>query len=264
MTGRSYLSERPSDACLVFLHIPKTGGTSLHNILQAEFAEEDCCPERFNHLQKWNAEDLARFRFFSGHFDRGSLELIPRPKRVITMFRDPQARILSLYNYWRSHKWEVIESADLDGPRLAKSLGLLEFLRYNTQGIPSNIDNVLTRTLLGEIFVDPKRNYLFPKEEVFPRVKDYIDSLDTFGIMESYDESVRLILDHLQIPMPDKIPHARDSRNHIEDPSLEPVVREEITPEIAAELDRLTDMDRRVYDYAQQRFAALVAARNCA
>ena len=60
---------------LVFMHIPKTGGTSLHEVLVAQFKPGEICPERFNHLREWASSDLAKFRLFSGHFDFDSISL---------------------------------------------------------------------------------------------------------------------------------------------------------------------------------------------
>jgi hypothetical protein len=40
---------------LVFLHIPKTGGQTLHNLLLPHFAPEVVCPERFNGLRHFAA-----------------------------------------------------------------------------------------------------------------------------------------------------------------------------------------------------------------
>lgn len=190
---------------LVFMHIPKTGGTSLHNILVNQFERHQVCPERFNHLQRWTTSDLAKFRLFSGHFDMAGINLIPGDKRIIALFREPKARILSLYYFWRAHKESVVENGNLHGPRLARRLHLLEFLRHNGDGIPGNIDNIISRTLLGKIFVGRNREYLYPKDEVFDRAMEAIQALACFGIMETFETSLRQITSKLNIPYPDKI-----------------------------------------------------------
>src|SRR5262249_170075 len=91
---------------LVFLHHPKTGGTTLHHILMRGFDEDEICPERFNGLQHYSAGDLARYRYFSGHFDLLSVSLIPGEKKIITMLREPISRLISLYYFQRAHKAE--------------------------------------------------------------------------------------------------------------------------------------------------------------
>ena len=114
------------DQALVFVHIPKTGGTSLHDILVENFRDDEICPERFNNLERWNRDHLVKFNYFSGHFDRTGVNCIPQAKNIITVLRDPKKRVLSLYHYWRSHKDDVVRKANLHGPLIAKKMTLLE------------------------------------------------------------------------------------------------------------------------------------------
>ncbi|HXH02010.1 MAG TPA: sulfotransferase family 2 domain-containing protein [Candidatus Competibacteraceae bacterium] len=240
---------------LVFLHIPKTGGTSLHNMLVGYYEKSEVCPERFNNLDKWDQEQLKSFRYFSGHYDRHQVSLIPREKFIITMLREPKSRILSLYYFWRAHRHEAIEKNNLGGPRIAKRLSLIDFLRYANEGIPGNIDNILCRSLIGKLYVGPNREYLFPDDEVVDRAKAALDSFDAFGVVEHVEQSFGRIFSKLGLPAPDKIPHERDHRSFANQPNLEFVEKEEITPDIEAELDRLTDKDRILYGYALEKFS---------
>lgn len=240
---------------VVFMHIPKTGGTSIHEMLAAFFEPEEIFPERFNKFDTYQPDDLAKYRYFSGHMDIKSIELFLGPKYVLSMFREPKKRILSLYYFWRSHTAEHIEKHSLNGPRLAKSMDLLSFLREHQFGIPGNIDNIQTRTLLGPMHCGPNREFLFPHEEVLDRAFRAIDSIDRVGILENFDESCFRIFKDLGLSAPAQFPHLRNGDNAIDkDPNREAVCREEITPEIDRELDRLTEFDRHVYDYAVKVF----------
>ena len=69
-----------------FLHIRKIGGTSLHQMLKSHFDDHLVYPECFNRLSNISKSELARYTFFSGHFDRCSIDLIPAPKKVISLF----------------------------------------------------------------------------------------------------------------------------------------------------------------------------------
>ena len=248
---------------LVFMHIPKTGGTSLHEILVRHFREADICPEQFNRLRTWTPEELQKYALFSGHFDRDGIAHIPQPKDIITIFREPKSRILSLYHFWKSHKPDVIERGNLVGPRVAKSLPVLGFLRHRDDAVPANIDNIITRTLLGRIFVGKNGEYFCPKDEVLDRAVEYIDGMAAFGVMEEFEDSVRHLLARLGLRDPGRVPHARDSRS-LTDPALEPIEAEPITPEVEAELERLTEMDQKVYAYAVGRFALIREAEQAA
>jgi hypothetical protein len=54
---------------LVFRHLPRTGGTTLHHHLSAHFAPDQICPERFSRLERYSESQLEQWRFFSGHFN---------------------------------------------------------------------------------------------------------------------------------------------------------------------------------------------------
>ena len=66
--------------------------------------------------------------------------------------------------------------------------------------------------------------------------------------------SLRHITTRLDLKYPLTIPHAKSSQEAFTHPNLEPVLREEITPEITEELEKLTEIDSEVYAYARGRF----------
>lgn len=237
---------------IVFLHIPKTGGTSVHEFLVTKFNSDEVCPERFNNLESHPKEELSRYYLFSGHYDMSGVNHIDGDKDIIAFFRDPKDRILSLYYFWKAHRWSTIEKANLNGPRLAKSLSLLEFLRYPNEGIPANIDNYYARVLAGKMYCGPNRAFLHSENEMISRSMTAIDSMSAIGVMEDFATSYRFVLSRLGYNAPPAIPHARNSKS-LNDPSLEPVEREAITTDINNELDRLTRLDTQIYNYALQK-----------
>ena len=81
---------------IVFMHFPKTGGTSLHRYMVAAFAKERVCPERFNVFDRFSDEDLKRYDYFSAHMDYRNLRRCANPAFTMTVLREPKARILSL------------------------------------------------------------------------------------------------------------------------------------------------------------------------
>lgn len=238
---------------LTFMHIPKTGGTTLHNILVQHFNKREICPERFNDLRKYDKNKLSIYKFFSGHYDRANVEYIPQKNKVITVLREPKSRIISLYYFWRAHKKEVIEKADLGGPRIAKKLSLLNFLKCRQGTIPLHLNNAQVRSMLGEAYIGSKDEYLVPKEETLEKAINYLDSLFAFGILENYDESIRYLCELINIECPEVIPRARDHKDLSQQHNLETIEREEITPEIDAELERLTELDIQLYEYAKNK-----------
>jgi hypothetical protein len=87
---------------VIFLHIPKTAGQSVHAALVNAFGKESVCPARVNdQLRRMSITELNRYQVFSGHFDWSLLDCIKGPKYVFTILREPIDRILSFYFYLR-------------------------------------------------------------------------------------------------------------------------------------------------------------------
>lgn len=87
---------------VVFLHIPKTAGQSIHTALVNAYGEDVICPARVNeHLYKMGINELNRYQVFSGHLDWSLLDCVKGPKYVFTVLREPEDRILSFYFYLR-------------------------------------------------------------------------------------------------------------------------------------------------------------------
>lgn len=87
---------------VVFLHIPKTAGQSVHAALQASFDESRICPARVNEqLKRLSIAALQRYQVFSGHFDWNALDCLKGPTYRFTILRDPLERILSFYFFLR-------------------------------------------------------------------------------------------------------------------------------------------------------------------
>lgn len=124
---------------VALFHFPKTGGTSLHRFLAPLFDAAEICPERIRNFDRFTPEQLAGYSYFSAHMDFARLQLIPGPLYTITVLREPKARVLSLYHFWRAHSWQIIEARNLKGPRLAKEKGLLAFLRHRADGCRSTL-----------------------------------------------------------------------------------------------------------------------------
>jgi len=87
---------------IIFLHIPKTAGQSIHKALVSVFGDHVICPARVNdQLCGLSISELNRYQVFSGHLDWSLLDCIKGPKYVFTVLRQPMDRILSFYFFLR-------------------------------------------------------------------------------------------------------------------------------------------------------------------
>ena len=247
------------NASLVFQHLPKCGGTSVHELLQAHFPPERVCPERFNELIYYPQARLDDYRYYSGHYDRNNVLFIPKPVRVITLLREPKERIISLYRFWRAHREESITEHHY-AAKLAREMSLLQFLRHRADSVPENVNNYMTRYLSGYTELDPNGEFSHSPKKMLTQAAAHLDSMDCFGLLEYFEDFIHLLFQRLQLPIPDEMPRLKDHRRFTEDPGLDHVELAPISPEIQLELHKLTELDSCLYLYAKQRFLKLLAA----
>ena len=108
---RRYLVRPRHDWTLLFLHIPKTAGSSLRNALSQVYLPtaqlylyDAPGPGRTMDLDTFEAlapEERSKPRFIAGHFYFGLHTTIPRPAMYVTVIRDPVERVASLYHHYR-------------------------------------------------------------------------------------------------------------------------------------------------------------------
>ncbi len=87
---------------IVFLHIPKTAGQTIHRELARIVGPDAVSPIRV-HTQAAAGGDHAQmpgnYRLYSGHIDWAGLEALPADRFAFTVLRDPLERIGSFYFY---------------------------------------------------------------------------------------------------------------------------------------------------------------------
>ena len=247
---------------LVFLHIEKCGGTSLRSMLLSQVPAGRVCPERFNGLADWTGNELAAYDLFAGHFDLACCGVVPGPSAVFTMLREPNARLLSLYNFWKAHRpHPSFGERTLVG--LAQRLTAVDFFSHGTVVRHPNIRDAmvgqLTRRIASPILphgfaaLQDDDAILAAPEQALEAAWQALTGLAGFGLVEQFEPS-RLLLNHLL-----GLDMQRHEPQQVLLSLVSPMLEERRAPEpmsssLASVLEALTPLDRQLYRRAVTRF----------
>ena len=248
-----------STSPVVFMHVPKTAGSSLTNMLVSQYPPDRVYrPEGRASLSQLQTNELESYQLFCGHFDWSQFKYLPKTSRVITILRDPIDRILSLYRYWRSFSWEYAEQRNDFGIQYAKSVGLHEFFFDAPLGIRANYENAVVRQLVGADFCQPHVGFSLADEQTVQLAKYRISGLAVCGVTDDFQGSSDLIarclgLPQLQVRFDNRTRPPDDCNNEAE-------LRNRVGDALLARLNALTHLDRQIFQYARAKHRALVGA----
>ncbi|MCP3709230.1 sulfotransferase family 2 domain-containing protein [Paraburkholderia sp. CNPSo 3274] len=237
-----------------YLHIPKTGGTSLTSFLDDQFDPEDICPARLlPELFALPLQFVDRYRLFRGHLWHGLDAYTKRKLTYLTMLRDPAQRTVS----WYSHAMR-----DANAYRHQKMKeerwSLLDFVR----DAETNWDIVNTQTLFlaadldyDKLARDPIGYGQAAIKELAARKNDRslldlakrrLESFAFFGITERMRDSMSLLAYELGFFPSFSVPKLNISSNRSGDG--------ELSEDEADAIRELTPLDQELYVWACQLF----------
>lgn len=247
---------------LVFLHLAKTGGTTLDHHFAKAFAPDEICPRKID-LHGQSPEDLARYRYFSGHFDYDQLRLIPGPIFTVTVLRNPAERVISSYYFLKRHTPQHLASHPIPAAEIARQCpDLLAFLRRPELEVRFLIENNMARQLAGMVHVAKGGGYIFkaagrgiPMSElqIMHRATGSLLAIDVVGFTHDLASVYARVA--LAMGLPQQIELARLNTRAETSASLEAVPDEPVTEEARRELSRLTNLDRALYQLARAHVA---------
>jgi hypothetical protein len=247
---------------LVFLHLAKTGGTTLDHHFAQAFAPEEICPKNVD-LHLMPAEELARYRYFSGHYVYDQLRYIPGPVFTVTVLRNPVERVISNYYFLKRHTPAHLAAHPIPAAEIARRCpDLLSFLRCPDLEIRYLVENNMARQLAGRIHIAPEGGYLFQSAgraipisalEIMHRAAGNLLRTDVVGFTHDLGSVYARVA--LAFDMPQYVEMGRLNPRSEVSASLAPAVEEPVTEEARRELHRLTTIDRDLFRLARAHVA---------
>ena len=182
----------------IHLHIPKTGGTTLRDIIQRQYRSEKILmipklEESENILKEVSTSQINQLKLIQGHLKYGIHNHFHRRAKYFAIIRDPINRVLSTYYYVLSQK---------NNPQnLSTSNNQMTIYDYVQSGVNPFLINGQTQLISGK--TGDIDNPIIESEELFSLAKENIENDFLFlGITEMFDETILILKNMLGWHMP--------------------------------------------------------------
>lgn len=227
---------------LIFLHLPKTAGSTLHRIIEREYKSKLIYSIDNFRTQESVAEfkslpeaQRREIKVLKGHMRFGLHEYLPQPSSYITVLREPVDRVISHYYYVlrkpNHYLYEQVKS---------KNMSLKD---YVSSGITKELDNSQAR-LLSSIAADIP--YGECSSDVLESAKKNLqEHFAVVGLADKFDETLILLKQAFNWKTPFYI-KANITRNR--------PLREDIPQETLDVIEKYNQLDIELFNYAKQKF----------
>lgn len=170
---------------LIFLHIPKTAGTTLNRIIEWQYNPLTiftmdpyrirATPER---LKKLSEQRRRRLRVVRGHLYYGVHEFLPQGATYITMLREPVARFFSSYYFIQRRPLHPMHRKVT-----TERIGVEDFIRLTPH----------RQNLQCSLISGIKNNGTCDERALENAKENLVKSFSVVGICERFEESLMLI-----------------------------------------------------------------------
>jgi hypothetical protein len=230
---------------LIFLHIPKTAGTTFNRIIDREYGTssvfslyEPRAREAMAELLEMSEAQRSSIRVLRGHEFFGMHEFFRPPAIYFTMLREPVDRIVSHYYYVRrasKHRFHRTVTS--------QNMSLEEYI---CRGRSKELDNGQVRLLAGH-----KANDHFDfgqcSEEILEIAKSNLQKhFAVAGLTERFDETLILLRRSLRWRRFPFYIRQNTTKNRL--------LKDSLSTEALNVIKKYNELDVRLYEYVRERF----------
>ena len=224
---------------VLFVHVRKTGGTTLTRALGNRFGA-DACLSLYDRLPPTDRH-LDRYRYVTGHVDVFFRERFRRAPYVITCLRDPIEQALSVYSYYRwfpPTEYEILRpqmgpsyEARIAAMRLSRECSLSDFIEREPELAVEHLGNVQTRAFCRS----PREG----GEEDLGEAQRQLGTCDFIALTERLAQSARLLTCRMGWRDLGVMPRANVTRNRL--------AHDRLPAGVVEKLRELTALDAQLY-----------------
>lgn len=231
-----------NDRTVIFVHIPKTAGTTLHRIIERQYPRNRIFTigrlshESIDEFKSMSEARRAQFRVLKGHMGFGLHAYIPGPSAYFTVLREPVERVISFF-YWvrrtpHHYLYDFVTSEDV---------GLREYLQSRANIM---LDNAQVRMLSGVWYDLGFGDCITDTLETAKR--HLRDRFTVVGLTERFDETLILLKSAFGWRNPyyarQNVTAQRPTRNELPPGTLDAILQTH-------------QLDIQLYQYATELFA---------
>lgn len=174
---------------LIFIHIPKSGGSTFDSVLSRQYKKRSIVSVRDNReaqalLKRKN--ELQNIRLIKGHMAFGLHTMFKDPTDYISILRHPVERILSNYSFIKERPQHKLH----DEIFVKHKMGVAEYVR---SGLAHNTENIQTRMFSNAIDIE------FGSSDN-SMLNTAVYNMDTYfpvvGVTDMYDQFLILAQQH--------------------------------------------------------------------
>jgi hypothetical protein len=222
---------------LLFLHIPKAGGSTVYKILERQYSRAQILRLESSQIAQFKtlpAAQRGRYRLIEGHLYFGFHRYIPGASTYFTFLRRPVERVLSFYYYARSTPDHYLYS-QLAHERLDLKTAIAGELT-------PELRNGQIRQLAGEEWEDPQRVIT---RAALEQAQANLTQFRVVGLLEEFDASLLLLRRafgwHLPFYVKENVTKEKPDETFLD-------------PETRGLIEEANRLDLELYDYARDLF----------